>query len=115
MISNKNNLVKRSSNKALTSLAASNPSVKVAHEGSGGIPVAYLKDKGLRKAYLSYYLPSNLLKYTFRSRSFPPSEEHTFKEHLRILDIGSGPGSVTLGVLSSFPDWRKAGSRVHGR
>jgi ribosomal protein RSM22 (predicted rRNA methylase) len=67
------------------------------------LPSAYLKDEGLRKAYRAYFLPSNL------SKIHKPLQELTFhprdllsKAKLRILDIGAGPGTALLGVLTFF-------------
>ena len=67
------------------------------------LPAAYLKDTGLRKAYLSYYLPSNVPKIhlALKELSLQP-ESMLAKERLRILDVGSGPGSAMLGVLEFF-------------
>jgi ribosomal protein RSM22 (predicted rRNA methylase) len=67
------------------------------------IPAAYLKDKGLRQAYVSYFLPSNLLKIHLPLKELSRHPKNMLsKERLRILDIGSGPGSATLGVLEFF-------------
>ncbi|HUI67479.1 MAG TPA: small ribosomal subunit Rsm22 family protein [Nitrospirota bacterium] len=67
------------------------------------LPAAYLKDARLRKAYLSYYLPSNIPKIhlPFKELSLHP-KGMLAKEHLRIIDIGAGPGSAMLGVMEFF-------------
>jgi ribosomal protein RSM22 (predicted rRNA methylase) len=67
------------------------------------LPDAYLKDKGLRAAYLLYFVPSNLEKIylPLRELSFHPNGILS-KEQLRVLDIGSGPGTATLGALDFF-------------
>lgn len=67
------------------------------------LPAAYLKDEGLRKAYIHYFLPSNIYKIhiPLKELSLHPKKILS-KEKLRILDIGSGPGTATLGVLEFF-------------
>jgi ribosomal protein RSM22 (predicted rRNA methylase) len=67
------------------------------------LPAAYLKDKRLRQAYLLYFVPSNLAKIhlPLRELSLPPKGILS-KEQLRILDIGSGPGTAMLGTLDFF-------------
>ncbi len=69
---------------------------------------AYLKDKGLRRAYLLYFLPSNLAKIhvPLKELSLHP-KGIAAKERLRILDIGSGPGTASLGVLEFFSQQEK--------
>ena len=68
-----------------------------------GIPAAYLKDEGLRKAYRAYFLPSNLSKIhkPLQELSLHPRELFA-KAKLRVLDIGAGPGTASLGVLTFF-------------
>ncbi len=101
--------MKKSSNKELTSLAAEVVRLsRLLTKERASIPVAYMKDKGLRKAYLSYYLPSNLLKIHLPLKELSLHQKNILsKEHLRILDIGCGPGSATLGVLEFFSRLRK--------
>lgn len=96
--------MKRSSRKELTSLAAEVIRLsRLLTKERASIPIAYLKDKGLRKAYLSYYLPSNLLKIQLPLKELSLHQKNILsKEYLRILDIGSGPGSASLGVLDFF-------------
>lgn len=67
------------------------------------LPAAYLKDEGLRKAYIHYFLPSNIYKIhiPLKELSLHPKKILS-KEKLRILDIGSGPGTATLGALEFF-------------
>lgn len=67
------------------------------------IPAAYLKDEGLRKAYILYFLPSNLYKIhlPLRELSLHPASVMS-KERLKILDIGSGPGTAILGIMDFF-------------
>src|SRR3990172_9973492 len=67
------------------------------------LPAAYLKDEGLRRAYIEYFLPSNLYKIhiPLKELSLHPSNLLS-KERLRILDIGSGPGTAILGIMDFF-------------
>jgi len=67
------------------------------------LPSAYLKDKGLRKAYEAYFLPANIAKIhaPLSELSRHPAGLLS-RERLRILDIGSGPGTSILGMLSFF-------------
>lgn len=67
------------------------------------LPSAYLKDEGLRRAYKHYFLPSNLYKIhiPLKELSIHPKKPLT-KDRLRVLDIGSGPGTAILGVLDYF-------------
>ncbi len=67
------------------------------------LPDAYLKDKRLRQAYLLYFVPSNLAKIHLPLRDLSLHPKGIFsKEQLRILDVGSGPGTATLGALDFF-------------
>ncbi len=67
------------------------------------LPAAYLKDEGLRRAYIEYFLPSNLYKIHIPLKELSLHPKGLFKkDRLRILDIGSGPGTATLGVLDFF-------------
>ena len=67
------------------------------------LPAEYLKDEGLRRAYVLYFLLSNLYKIhiPLRELSLHPSNLLS-KERLRILDIGSGPGTAILGIMDFF-------------
>ena len=67
------------------------------------LPAAYLRDEGLRKAYWAYFLPSNLSKIhkPLQELSSHPRELFS-KAKLRILDIGTGPGTALLGALAFF-------------
>ncbi len=67
------------------------------------LPAAYLKDEGLRKAYQAYFLPSNLSKIhkPLQELSLHPRELFA-KAKLRLLDIGAGPGTASLGALAFF-------------
>ncbi|MEW6735299.1 MAG: small ribosomal subunit Rsm22 family protein [Acidobacteriota bacterium] len=60
----------------------------------------YLKDADLRRAYLLYYLPSNLPKIRFllNELSIHPGGLPLGQE-LRLLDLGAGQGAATLGLL----------------
>ncbi len=67
------------------------------------LPAIYLKDEGLRRAYTLYFLLSNLYKIhiPLHELSLHPSNLLS-KERLRILDIGSGPGTAILGIMDFF-------------
>jgi ribosomal protein RSM22 (predicted rRNA methylase) len=68
-----------------------------------GLPAAYLKDEGLRKAYRAYFLPSNLSKIHKPLQELYLHPRDLFaKAKLRVLDIGAGPGTASLGVLTFF-------------
>jgi ribosomal protein RSM22 (predicted rRNA methylase) len=68
-----------------------------------GLPAAYLRDPGLRKAYLAYFLPPNLEKIgvPLRELGLHPAKLLA-KDHLHILDLGSGPGTALLGIRQFF-------------
>lgn len=67
------------------------------------LPAPYLKDEDLRKAYVAYFLPANMYKIhiPFEELSLHPAGIFR-KERLKILDLGSGPGTAILGVLYFF-------------
>lgn len=67
------------------------------------LPAAYLNDAALRKAYQTYFLPPNRAKVrlALAELSLHPAEVLR-KERLRILDLGSGPGTAVLGTLDFF-------------
>jgi len=67
------------------------------------LPAAYLTDERLRNAYRAYFLPSNLPKIhkPLQELSLHPRELFS-KAKLRILDIGAGPGTASLGALTFF-------------
>ena len=67
------------------------------------LPLPYLKDKGLREAYILYYLPANMYKIHVPLRELSLHPAGIFrKERLRVLDLGSGPGTAILGVMGFF-------------
>ena len=67
------------------------------------LPAAYLRDPALRLAYLRYYLPSNMKKVhlALTDLSLHPGWLLS-KPHLRVLDVGAGPGTALLGLLAFF-------------
>jgi len=67
------------------------------------LPAAYLRDEGLRNAYRSYFLPANLFKVLQPLQDLACHSRQLFsRETLRILDIGAGPGTASLGMLDHF-------------
>ncbi len=69
----------------------------------GNLPAAYLKDHGLRTAYRRYFLPANAGKIHTPLRELAIHPKNLLsKERLRILDIGTGPGTALLGVMEFF-------------
>ncbi|MGE5172545.1 MAG: small ribosomal subunit Rsm22 family protein [Betaproteobacteria bacterium] len=67
------------------------------------LPAAYLKDRGLREAYQAYFLPPNLEKIQVPLAELDRHPgKMLVKEKLRILDLGCGPGTASLGVLEFF-------------
>jgi len=67
------------------------------------LPAAYLKDKGNREAYLGYFLPANLPKVHLPLRELSLHPGNLFaRDRLRVLDLGSGPGTALLGVRDHF-------------
>ncbi len=67
------------------------------------LPAAYLKDPGLREAYRTYFLPPNLAKIRVPLVELALHRKQIFaKDTIRVLDLGSGPGSALLGVLEYF-------------
>ena len=67
------------------------------------LPQQYLKDKDLRDAYILYYVPANLYKIHIPLRELSLHPGGIFKkEKLKILDLGSGPGTAILGVMDFF-------------
>ena len=63
----------------------------------------YLADEALRLAYLAYYLPVNLAKVQALLAEMPVYPVGAFSpaRPLSVLDLGSGPGTASLGAL----DW----------
>jgi ribosomal protein RSM22 (predicted rRNA methylase) len=67
------------------------------------LPAAYLADERLRNAYRAYFLPSNLSKIHKPLQELSLHPRGLFsKAKLRILDIGAGPGTASLGALTFF-------------
>jgi len=67
------------------------------------LPEVYLKDERLRNAYQAYFLPSNISKiHKPLQELFLHPQELISKSKLRILDIGAGPGTASLGALTFF-------------
>jgi ribosomal protein RSM22 (predicted rRNA methylase) len=67
------------------------------------LPAAYLRDPGLRKAYLTYFLPPNLAKMAIPLHELDLHPGKLFmKTCLQVLDLGSGPGTAVLGIRQFF-------------
>ena len=75
----------------------------------------YLADERLRLAYVSYFLPVNAAKVQTILEELPESDGqvHTSQPDapVRVLDVGSGPGTASLAVL----DWMQRSSRRQRR
>jgi len=63
--------------------------------GLSGHPVDYLADPQARRSYLLYFFPVNYAKVAHLLKEMPALPLRP----LRILDIGSGPGTASLAVL----------------
>ncbi len=62
----------------------------------------YLDEEALRAGYLAYFLPVNLAKVQVLLDELPPDPLPELADRpLRVLDVGSGPGTGALAVL----DW----------
>ena len=71
------------------------------------LPAAYLSDAALRKAYQAYFLPPNRAKIMLALSELSLHPHKVFqKDRLRILDLGSGPGTAVLGALDFFSQQR---------
>jgi len=69
------------------------------------LPPAYLEDADLRTAYISYYLPINSQKISVPLNDLSRQPGNLLsRAKLRILDIGSGPGTALLGVIDFFAE-----------
>ncbi len=67
------------------------------------LPHSYLKDNELREAYIAYYLPANMYKVHLPLRELSRHPAGILrKNRLRILDLGSGPGTAILGIMDFF-------------
>ncbi len=67
------------------------------------LPPAYLKDPGLRNAYVRYYLPANEKKVQLALSELALHPGGLLpQDRLRVLDLGAGPGTALLGMLAFF-------------
>ena len=68
----------------------------------------YGRDPALRRAYLAYYLPANLPKIAVPLARWLRARPGAFADRvLRVIDLGSGPGTMLLGLcdfLRSLPE-----------
>lgn len=73
--------------------------------GRDGRLADYLADRVLRRAYLLYFFPVNYAKVAGLLREMPALPARP----LRILDLGSGPGTASLAVLDHLTRLEQAG------
>lgn len=66
----------------------------------GGLPKNYFNQKDLRSGYLFYFLPVNALKVAGLLNYIPAP---FFQRPLKVLDLGSGPGTGMVGVALHLP------------
>ncbi len=67
------------------------------------LPEGYLRQKRFRDAYISYFLPANLEKIHLPLRELSLHPARFFaKDRIRVLDVGTGPGTALLGVMDFF-------------
>src|SRR3989338_582137 len=72
------------------------------------LPSQYLNNQNLRRAYMMYFLPSNIYKIhlPLKELSLHP-QKILSKREIKILDLGSGPGTTILGILDFFSKQKK--------
>lgn len=71
-------------------------------KGRDALDADYLNDQALAGAYLSYFFPVNLSKIHVLLDELPPEwHRNSGAEPLRVLDLGTGPGTAAMAVL----DW----------
>jgi len=68
----------------------------------GALDAEYMADDALRRGYVAYFLPVNLGKVQALLDELPASDPVPTSP-VRVLDIGSGPGTAALAVL----DWMR--------
>ena len=68
----------------------------------GALEAEYMADETLRRGYVAYFFPVNLGKVQALLDELPASDPAP-SSPLRVLDIGSGPGTAALAVL----DWMR--------
>ena len=73
--------------------------------GRNARPADYLADRLLRRAYLLYFFPVNYAKAAGLLREMPAPPARP----LRVLDLGSGPGTAALAVLDHLTRLGRAG------
>ena len=67
------------------------------------MPQDYLRDPQFRMAYLQYFLPANLPKIGIPLGELALHPAGLLnRERLRLLDVGSGPGTSLLGTMDFF-------------
>lgn len=71
------------------------------------LPSNYFNDPVLCSGYLVYFLPVNFLKIVRVMREIPADD--LMNGQIRILDIGSGPGTNMLGMMHFFESQLESG------
>lgn len=67
------------------------------------LPTAYLAEADLREAYVHYFLPPNMAKIQIVLEELARHPAGLFsRQTLRIMDLGSGPGTAIAGALHFF-------------
>lgn len=67
------------------------------------LPFEYMKDDRLRRAYLAYFVPSNIPKIHIPLKELASHPAGLIpKDRLRVIDLGSGPGTALLGIMDFF-------------
>lgn len=80
------------------SVAAISDGLKKKNKRTEFIRQVYLDQKKFRDAYLLYYGSINLPKIHIPLSEIQKSDFFSQKNHLRVLDVGSGTGSILLGL-----------------
>lgn len=76
-------------------------------EGRSLLPKNYFSDPRLRSGYLLYFLPVNAMKIVQVMQELKPDELVGGK--IRILDLGCGPGTGMLGMMTFYADQVRRG------
>lgn len=67
------------------------------------LPASYMRDPALRQAYRDYFLPANLPKLRVPLGELASHPTGLLgRDRVKVLDIGTGPGTSILGALAFF-------------